>query len=322
MSIRISVIVSTRNRAASLDRCLQALARLEFDPTAWELVVVDNGSIDWTADVLRRFASRVPFRVTLLHEPVPGVSRARNRGAQRAAAPLLAFTDDDCYVAPDFLTRVVEGFAAAADDDADAASACGYIGGRILLHDPTDAPETIKLDEVPEEIPAYTCVRPGLLHGANLSVRREAWASVEGFDPQLGPGTPFAAEDADFIGRLSAAGWTGRYLPGPVVSHHHCRKPGPDVERLRISYAKGRGAYYAKGCLNPQVRRAYVRGWYWHLRRLIRHGELDTARREITAGLEYLCRSWRRPRLSPPCPRRRRSSRPMAASTPSSSSAT
>jgi glycosyltransferase involved in cell wall biosynthesis len=314
MSLSVSVIVSTRNRAASLDRCVQAFEALEFDPAAWELVVVDNGSTDHTDDVLRLFAARVPFRVTLLREPMPGVSRARNRGAQCAAAPLLAFTDDDCYVAPDFLTRVVEGFAAAEP-------ACGYIGGRILLHDPTDAPETIKLDEAPAEIPADTCIQPGVLHGANLTVRREAWASVGGFDPQLGPGTPFCADDIDLIGRLSAAGWKGRYLPGPVVSHHHRRKPGPDIERLKVTYARGRGAYYAKGCLNPRLRRVYVRGWYWHLRRLIRHGDLDTARRELAAGIEYVYRVRLRQPLSPSAQPRDRSSRPTVASTPSSSNA-
>jgi GT2 family glycosyltransferase len=278
--VRLSVIVCTRNRADSLLRCLAAFEGLTFEPTAWELVVVNNGSTDDTDDVVRQFAARVPFRVTLAHEPVPGLSGARNRGVSCAAAPLLLFTDDDCYVDPDWLTHFETAYAAD--------PTCGFIGGRILLHDPTDAPVTIKPDDDPEEIPAYSCIVPGLLHGANLSARREAFAAIDGFDRQLGPGTPFCADDIDFIGRLSAAGWRGRYLPDATVSHHHGRKPGPDVDRLELTYAKGRGAYFTKGCLHPRVRRKFLRGWYWHLRRLATSGNTGTILRELAAGAEYL----------------------------------
>jgi glycosyltransferase involved in cell wall biosynthesis len=281
--IQVSVIVCTRDRASSLERCLAAFEAMDFDPTSWELVVVNNGSSDQTRSVVELFATRVPFHVVLLDEPERGKARALNRGARHAAAPILTFIDDDCYAAPDFLTCVLEGFAEHAD--------CGYIGGRILLFDPTDAPLTIKLDDVAEEVPPHTCVKPGFIQGANLSVRRQVWAGIGGFDPMFGPGQRFIAEDIDFIGRASAAGWKGWYLPGPVVSHHHGRKPGPDIERLLVAYAKGRGAYYMKGCLNPRMRGLFLRGWYWHLRMLMKNHDVGPACRELAAGIEYLwCR--------------------------------
>lgn len=276
----ISVVVATHNRATSLTRCLSALARINFAPHDWELIVVNNASTDNTGDVVTQFASSVPFKVHLVEEPVAGVSGARNRGARQARAAIVAFTDDDCYVERDFLKEIVRAF----DENPD----CGYIGGRVLLHDPTDAEETIKLDEQPADIPPYSCVTPGVMHGANLAVRRNVWEQVGGFDRMLGPGTRFCADDIDFMGRISALGWKGRYIPGPAVRHHHGRKPGADVQQLRRAYAKGRGAYYAKGVLNARVRRAYLQAWYWHLRRLLKRGEYATASRELAAGVSFL----------------------------------
>ncbi len=259
--------------------CLDALARMDFDPRAWELILVNNGSTDETDAVLQAFARDVPFRVKVIDDRRPGLSGARNSGVRVAEAPLVAFTDDDCYVAPDYLTRLVQAFRN---------PRYGYVGGRVLLHDPSDAPETIKEDQEPEEIAAFSIVPPGFVHGANMAFRREVWQTVGGFDPLFGSGTRFVADDVDFMGRASAAGWVGAYVPGPVVRHHHGRKPGDDVAKLRTTYARGRGAYYTKGCLNPRVRGLFARHWYWHLRVLVQRRAIGEATHEIAAGAEYL----------------------------------
>jgi glycosyltransferase involved in cell wall biosynthesis len=282
----ISLIICTRNRASLLTGCLEALARTQFDPHAWELIVVNNGSTDQTDDLLRSFACAMPFRATVVHERRPGLSYARNT----SRSPLVAVTDDDCYVAGDFVTRVVEAFRN---------PRYGYVGGRVLLHDPSDAPETIKDAEEPEEVAPHSIVRPGFLHGANLSFRREVWDAVGGFDPLFGSGTRFVADDVDFVGRASAAGWAGAYLPGPVVRHHHGRKPGADVAKLRTVYARGRGAYYTKGCLNHETRWEFARHWYWHLRRLVFRRRFPELVHEIAAGAEYLVKDLFRLRQRP-----------------------
>jgi glycosyltransferase involved in cell wall biosynthesis len=278
----ISLIVCTRNHASSLRPCLAALAALDFDPQSWELIVVNDASTDHTDETLHAFAKEVPFRTVVARNERPGLSRARNTGVQVAQAPLIAFTDDDCYVAPDFLTRIVEAFRE---------PAYGFIGGRVLLHDPTDAPETIKEDDEPEEVDPFTLVVPGFIHGANMAFRREVWTAIGGFDPRFGSGTRFVADDVDFLARACAAGWAGAYLPGPTVRHHHRRKPGADVARLRTTYARGRGAYYTKGCLDPRRRGLYARHWYWNLRVLLRQHRLSEARRELLAGVEFIART-------------------------------
>src|SRR5262249_32961063 len=104
-------------------------------------------------------------------------------------------------------------------------------------------------------------------------------------------GTRFVADDVDFLARACEAGWGGAYLPGPTVRHHHGRKPGADVAKLRTTYARGRGAYYTKGCLDARRRSVYARHWYWNLRVLLRQHRLSEARRELFAGVEFIVRT-------------------------------
>uniref|UniRef100_UPI00286E8B15 glycosyltransferase family 2 protein n=1 Tax=Sandarakinorhabdus sp. TaxID=1916663 RepID=UPI00286E8B15 len=93
----ISLIICTRNRAGPLGRCLAAVAGIVHDGD-WELVIVDNGSTDATAAVVADFAAQAGFRVVQVHQPVPGLSNARNAGVAAATGELILFTDDDCYV--------------------------------------------------------------------------------------------------------------------------------------------------------------------------------------------------------------------------------
>src|SRR5258708_39121721 len=87
-AVLISLIISTRNRAAQLSRCLHHVGLIRTD-TPWELVVVDNGSTDGTADGLGEFARRgcVPLRIG--GEPVPGVTHARHAGLREARGEIV-----------------------------------------------------------------------------------------------------------------------------------------------------------------------------------------------------------------------------------------
>lgn len=283
----LSLIVCTRNRARQLPACLEALARQDYDPRRWQLIIVDNGSTDDTHAVAREFATRVLFHVVILDERLPGQSHARNAGMRAALAPLVAFTDDDCYAAPDFVRQIVDVFHAPGQLH-------GYAGGRILLHDPTDAPETIRPDAEPADLAPGTFLMPGVIHGANMAFRRSLWSAIGGFDVRLGPGTRFVCDDVDFLNRASLAGYHGAYRPEPVVRHHHGRKPGRDVDRLHQQYARGRGAYYAKGLLTKAGRDQVTRRWYWHLRTQWRRGRYRELLTELSAAGEFLLRyGWR-----------------------------
>jgi GT2 family glycosyltransferase len=271
--MRLSVVVCTRDRPVQLRACLDRFRRLA-GAARWELVVVNNGSGDGTAEVLRSYAREAPHPLKVLEEPKPGLGGARNRGWRGAAGEVIAFTDDDCYPADDYLDQMVGCF----EDPS-----LGFVGGRVLLYDPTDFPITIQERDHRVEIEPRAFVRTGFIHGANFAFRREVLEAIGGFDPGFGAGTPFACEDVDALARAAAAGWRGAYDPGPVVHHHHGRKE-PEALRLRRVYAHGRGAYYAKSILDPAMRWRYVRRW---LRFMATQSPRRTLR-EMRGALAYL----------------------------------
>ena len=252
---RVSVVIATRNRATFLPEALKAFEGI-VTALPWELIVVDNGSTDTTAQVIADFGARTALAFRGLSEPRPAASRARNTGWRAAAGEIIAMTDDDCYPRPDYIDAIDACFAN---------PATGYLGGRIELHDPGDAPVTLQLLDTSVPIRSGGFVRPGLVHGANMAVRRSVLEAIGGFDVALGAGTRFFCEDLDLLSRASAAGFAGGYDPRVVVSHHHRRRDPAGVEALRRDYDYGRGAYFSR-CLGDPRRRGELLRWW--LRRL------------------------------------------------------
>jgi glycosyltransferase involved in cell wall biosynthesis len=242
----VSLIICTRDRCQQLARCLESIRETSFS-RPWELIIVDNGSIDATETVVETFVKSFSGKATYLLEPKFGLGKAHNMGLTVASGEILAFTDDDCYPTPDFLHQIWSIFAS--DESV------GYISGRILLHDPYDIPTAVNESVVPLVFPARSFVPIGSVQGANMAFRRQTLIDIGGFDPIFGPGALFNAEDIDAAGRASAAGWEGRYCPEVVVRHHHGRKAS-DTQSQWKSAAIGAGAYHMKLLLQN-------REWRW-----------------------------------------------------------
>lgn len=273
----LSLVICTRNRASQLAESLQTLTRLQCQ-VPWELIIVDNGSKDQTQDVIKNYGERLRPRTVI--EPQAGLGRARNRGWALSQGEIVVFTDDDCYPADDFLYSVVRCF----EED----PRLGFIGGRILLHDPEDYRITIQEQAHRQNLCPGEFIPPGLIHGANFACRRAALQSVKGFDERFGAGAVFSCgEDVDLLARMSARGWRGAYDPRPLVYHHHRRKSQLDVLRLLRQYARGRGAYYSKCILEPKLRMAYLRNWYGTMRQQL----WKITAREVAGGIEFFVRS-------------------------------
>lgn len=252
--MRISLLIATRNRCAQLRRCLESISHLECKAD-WELLVVDNGSTDGTESVVREFIDLAICPTKLIKMAQPGKARSLNKLIPHAQGDILAITDDDCYPRQDFLQQILNVF-----EDPE----IGFMGGRVLLYDPGDARVTIREGTEVLEIPPRSFVPAGLIHGANMAFRRKVIEQIGGFDPLFGVGGCFgSAEDVEFQARASAGGWKGGYFPGPVVFHHHGRKPGAAIRALRRGYAHGGGAYFAKFILNRQTRLLYAKHWWW-----------------------------------------------------------
>jgi len=117
--LSVSVVIITRNRSAMLERCLDALLAMGRSPE--EILVVDNASTDSTRDVVMRFQAAGPVRY--VHEPVPGVSRARNAGCRAASGDIIAFIDDDAIPTEGWLENIENAFVKS--------DSIGIVGGAI-----------------------------------------------------------------------------------------------------------------------------------------------------------------------------------------------
>jgi glycosyltransferase involved in cell wall biosynthesis len=245
----ISLIICTRDRCQQLVRCLESVRDISFE-RSWEVIIVDNGSVDQTPSIARDFISSFGPSARYIFEPKPGKSNALNTALENATGEFLAFTDDDCYPAPDFLRAVWGAF-----ED----TSVGYVGGRVMLHDPADLHIAVNESTIARTFPGRSFLSGSGIQGANMAFRRNVLFDIGGFDPLFGPGSRFpSAEDLDVVGRASAMGWEGRYCPDVVIRHHHRRKES-DAPSLWKSTGIGIGAYHMKLLLTCGE-------WWWFMK--------------------------------------------------------
>ncbi len=262
----ISVVVCTRNRAARLPKCIDALLAMRVpEGTSCELIFVDNNSTDNTKQVVDAAMKSRPKRIRYVFEPVTGASVARNSGITAAQGDIIAITDDDCIGDPGWLEAIWREFEADPSID--------MLGGRVELYNPEDLSTTTRTftDRV-------TATRDTLLSrfvGCNLALRRRVLDVVGVFDPALGPGTPvIAAEDLDLIYRMFHAGCKMVYAPDVLLYHDHGRRTEADRAKLTRGYFIGRGAFYLKFVLRND--REVMRMAYWEIVGLVK--EIATGR--------------------------------------------
>lgn len=283
-SFFISLVICTRNRAQFLPKHLASLAEIQ-SPIAWEIIFVDNISSDETLKLLAEFSQVSKVPVTIISEKKIGLGSARNAGWTKSRAKVVAFTDDDCYPALNYIDVLTNVFA----DEA-----LGFVGGRVLLHDPKDLPITIKTSNVSHLFLPNTYIGPGLIHGANFAFRKNVLKKVEGFDPLMGAGTAFPCEDCDILLRASYAGFKGKYCPEIVVEHHHRRQSKNDLMKIESAYLAGRGAFFMKTLLNS------AKPWFtfYQWLRSAKYFGLVAFGKEIVVGYSYL-RACKKQKLKP-----------------------
>ncbi|HEY8284480.1 MAG TPA: glycosyltransferase [Chloroflexota bacterium] len=104
----ISIIIPARDEEHYVRRALASIAAQAWPLDQLEVLVVDNGSVDATAEVVRSYSAAHPaLSIRLLHEPVIGVARTKNRGARAAQGRWLIFLDADSRMAPNLVESVV-----------------------------------------------------------------------------------------------------------------------------------------------------------------------------------------------------------------------
>lgn len=217
----VSTIVCTRNRADLLPGVVYQLRLQDYPVDAFEIIVVDNGSTDHTRNVVNDLATQPGVHVRYICESRPGITLARNRGAEVAHYPYLAYLDDDCTVQADWLLKLLSGFDLHQDVVA--------VGGRVVMDwSQTDKPTWLG-SELERMLGANSHVgsRPMLLDSktqvmeSNMALKRDAWQQAGGFlgMEQFGSRHMAAGEVIYLLQELRRKGGRVAFVPQAVAVH-------------------------------------------------------------------------------------------------------
>ncbi len=229
--MRVSIITPTHNRPDSLRGCLAALQRQTYPD--FESIVVDDGGSEATRAMVAAEFPHVHYHA----QAKQGPAAARNLGLQAATGDIIAFTDDDCEAPPDWLARLVDGYARHPE-------VVGVGGGLVAPPEMLRSNVFAQYEQylthhqyhagAAEVVGGFECPAGGT---ANMSYTRASLEAVNGFDT----GFPVAAgEDADLKRRITQAGQQLLYVPTWVIHRQEYSWP----RFRRQCYLRGVGRNY------------------------------------------------------------------------------
>jgi len=270
-ALTATVVVCTRNRPALLRKCLAGIAGLKRLPD--EVIVVDNTSGDSeTEAVAREFEARYAI------EPIPGVSRARNRGLAESGTDIVAYLDDDVTPDPDWLGNLLTPF-----KDPHVAAVAGRVIIAQFMVGSNPRPTSFSITNADPrwfEIATYG----GLVRACNMAFRSRACKGQIIFDERLGRGAPFQlGEESYAFTHILSRGYAAAYLPDAIVFH-------PSLQPIEIRKEARNLIAYSMLMFSkfPQSRLDLLR----YLFRRIRHKPLTWEREAPDPG-EIITSGWR-----------------------------
>ena len=216
---RVSVVVCAYNAADTLEDNLTSLDKLTYPD--YEVILVNDGSRDATSNIARRHP-----RVRLIEVPNGGLSAARNVGLAEATGEIVAYTDADTRVDPDWLTFLIQPFLTS--------DVVGSGGPNVVPKD--DAPIAQCIARAPGG-PTHVLLDDRIAEhvpGCNMAFRRDALLAIGGFNPVY----LRAGDDVDVCWRLQARGWRIGFSPAALVWHHH-RSSVQAYWRQQVGYGEG-----------------------------------------------------------------------------------
>jgi glycosyltransferase involved in cell wall biosynthesis len=222
--MKISIIIPAYNAESTLAECLEAcLAQSHPD---CEIIVVDDGSTDATAEIAKQ------FDVQYVNQENAGPAAARNHGARIATGEIIALTDADCISEPNWIEELIKGF------DAENVVATGGTYG--IANESNSLARMIHEEiQIRHEKFGYTV---DFLGSFNVAYKREAYLRVDGFDESF---RAASGEDNDFAYRLHDSGGVMHFVPTAIVNHYHPTKLLPYL-KTQMSHGFWRMKLYAK----------------------------------------------------------------------------
>jgi cellulose synthase/poly-beta-1,6-N-acetylglucosamine synthase-like glycosyltransferase len=220
------VIVPVRDGEPTIADCLDAILATDFPAERREILVVDNGSSDGTADLIQ---SR-PVRY--LREPRRGVSNARNHGIAESTGEILAFVDADCLVEPQWLTELVRPF-----EDQE----IGSVAGDLQHVAPTTAAERQSARLLGNWQRFAFTSNPAYPITANAAYRRDVIERIGTFDPHM-----TRAQDVELGLRFQERSGRRLAYAEKATARHRNRTTQLGFFRQQLGWAYGAGLVGAK----------------------------------------------------------------------------
>ena len=208
---KISVVIPSFDQANELRETLDALSKQTIPSHEMEVIVVDDGSRDQTADVLSQ--SIFPYSLRLLTQRNRGAAAARNLGARQAHAEIVLFLDADMIADRDLVRAHMEGHSQRADI---------LVAGARRTWQPvrrSGFSTVIDIDtNIPNDPALIDDLDVGKAYSCNLSLRRSDWQRLSGFDERF-PASGF--EDFEFVYRAGLNGMKVIFNPQAIAYHNH-----------------------------------------------------------------------------------------------------
>jgi cellulose synthase/poly-beta-1,6-N-acetylglucosamine synthase-like glycosyltransferase len=218
---RISVVVPVRNGEESIGACISTLLACNYPAEDREILVVDNGSSDGTAEAIRSYP------VTYLFEPARGVSNARNRGIAAARGEIVAFIDGDCTVVGEWLTEIARPF----EDPG-----VGCVAGELENLPPQSAAERQAERMLGRWQRFAVNSNPPYAITANAAFRRSVFDEIGRFDPAMP-----RAQDVELGRRFhQRSELRVAFSPSAVARHRHTTTAA-HFFRQQLGWAYGSG---------------------------------------------------------------------------------
>jgi cellulose synthase/poly-beta-1,6-N-acetylglucosamine synthase-like glycosyltransferase len=222
----VSVIVPVRDGEPMIADCLDSILTADYPADRREILVIDNGSSDGTAALIRARPVRY------LHEPRRGVSNARNRGIAESTGEILAFVDADCLVEPQWLGELVRAF----EDPA-----VGAVAGDLQHAPPTTAAERQAARLLGNWQRFAFNSNPAYPITANAAYRRDVIDRIGPFDPHM-----TRAQDVELGLRFQQHSDLRLAYAERATARHRNRTTWLGFFRQQLGWAYGAGLVGAK----------------------------------------------------------------------------
>ncbi len=222
----ISVIVPVKNTAKTITDLLDSLMSLDYDTEKLDIVVVDGNSTDGTRKIVEEYP------VKLIDEEGRGLNAARNTGIKWSNGEIVAYTDGDCIVPPNWVKSIAKNFKS---------PLVGFVGGNVEGYDKRDF-LSVYMDET------FFSVKPSFKWrkvfsslnlrqfpaGCNMAFRRNALAKIDYFDERI----EYGFDDLLPVEEVGAVGFRIVLDPEVYVYHQHRRRLD-DMLYQHFNYGRG-----------------------------------------------------------------------------------